>query len=124
MNELRSRTATRVLATEGESPPLVLACRGLSLDVETWRVVLDGDEVELTTMELELLRALMASRGRVLSRDRLLEQLRGVGADVYDRSIDMLISRLRQKLGDDPRSPRFIKTVWRAGYQFVGEGLE
>lgn len=100
----------------------VLACRGLSLDVETRRVVLDGGEIELTTMELELLQALMTSRGRVLSRDRLVEQLRGLEADVYDRSIDMLISRLRHKLGDDPRSPRFIKTVWRTGYQFVGAG--
>ncbi len=97
-----------------------LTCEGLRLETETRRVSLDGAEVELTTMEFELLRVLMASRGRVLSRDRLLEKLRGTGADVYDRSIDMLVSRLRHKLADDSRAPRFIKTVWRTGYQFVG----
>jgi DNA-binding response OmpR family regulator len=97
-----------------------LACEGLRLEKATRRVVLDGEEVELTTMEFELLHVLMASRGRVLSRDRLLERLRGLEADVYDRSIDMLVSRVRQKLGDDSRAPRFIKTVWRTGYQFVG----
>jgi DNA-binding response OmpR family regulator len=98
----------------------VLACDGLRLEAETRRVELDGNEVELTTMEFELLKGLMESRGRVLSRDHLIERLRGIDADVYDRSIDMLISRLREKLGDDPRRPRFIRTVRMGGYQFVG----
>jgi DNA-binding response OmpR family regulator len=90
--------------------------------METRRVVLDGAEVELTAMEFELLRALMESRGRVLSRDALLQALGGSGAEVYDRSIDMLISRLRGKLGEDSRRPRFVKTIRGAGYQFVGDG--
>ena len=80
----------------------VLVCDGLLLETETRRVELDGDAVELTTMEFELLKGLMESRGRVLSRDRLIERLRGFDTDVYDRSIDMLISRLREKLGDEP----------------------
>jgi DNA-binding response OmpR family regulator len=75
-------------------------------------------------MEFELLHDLMLSRGRVLcrvlSRDRLIEKLRGYDADVFDRSIDMLVSRLREKLHDDARNPRFIRTVRRSGYQFVG----
>ena len=71
-------------------------------------------------MEFELLKGLMESRGRVMSRDRLIERLRGIDTDVYDRSIDMLISRLREKLGDEPRRPRFIRTVRMGGYQFVG----
>jgi DNA-binding response OmpR family regulator len=98
----------------------VLVCDGLRLDIETHRVELDSKEVELTTMEFELLTGLMQSRGRVMSRDRLIEQLRGIDADVFDRSIDMLISRLREKLGDGPRQPRFIRTVRMGGYQFVG----
>jgi DNA-binding response OmpR family regulator len=98
----------------------VLGCDGLRLEAETRRVELDGNEVELTTMEFELLKGLMESRGRVLSRDHLIERLRGIDADVYDRSIDMLISRLREKLGDEPRRPRFIRTVRMGGYQFVG----
>ena len=102
--------------TQGE----VLVCDGLRLETETRRVELDGNDVELTTMEFELLRGLMESRGRVMSRDRLIERLRGIDSDVFDRSIDMLISRLREKLGDDPRQPRFIRTVRMSGYQFVG----
>jgi DNA-binding response OmpR family regulator len=102
----------------------VLACEGLQLETETRRVVLDGNDVDLTTKEFELLRVLMESRGRVMSRDRLLERLRGLDADVYDRAIDMLVSRLRHKLGDDSRAPRFIKTVWQTGYQFVGKSVE
>ena len=98
----------------------VLSCDGLRLETETRRVELDGNDIELTTMEFELLKGLMESRGRVMSRDRLIERLRGIDADVFDRSIDMLISRLREKLGDGPRQPRFIRTVRMGGYQFVG----
>ena len=98
----------------------VLICDGLRLETETRRVELDGNDVELTTMEFELLKGLMESRGRVMSRDRLIERLRGIESDIYDRSIDMLISRLREKLGDEPRQPRFIRTVRMGGYQFVG----
>ena len=93
---------------------------GLKLQKETRRVSLDGVDVDLTTMEFELLCVLMESHGRVLTRNRLIERLRGIEADVFDRSIDMAVSRLRDKLGDDSRAPRFIKTVRLTGYQFVG----
>ena len=107
----RSReTRLRKLSAEG----------GLVLETETHRVTLNGAKVELTSMEFELLRILMVSRGRVLSREMLLRKLRGIDAEIFDRSVDMLISRLRKKLDDDSRSPRFIKTIWRVGYQFVG----
>jgi DNA-binding response OmpR family regulator len=95
---------------------------GLTLDSETRRVELAGAEVDLTSMEFELLRVLMESRGRVLTRDAVLQALRGIDADVYDRSVDMLVSRLRRKLDDDSRSPRWIKTIRGIGYQFVGDG--
>jgi DNA-binding response OmpR family regulator len=110
----RSRTATTKRLT----------CDGLTLETETRRVDLDGEAVDLTTMEFELLRLLMDSRGRVLSRDALLQSLQGLDADVFDRSVDMLISRLRKKLSDDSRTPRFIKTIRGAGYQFVGSSGE
>jgi DNA-binding response OmpR family regulator len=93
---------------------------GLVLETETRRVTLGDEEIELTSMEFELLRILMESHGRVLSRDMLLRKLRGIDAEIYDRSVDMLVSRVRRKLGDDSRSPRFIKTIFRTGYQFVG----
>ena len=76
--------------------------------------------ISLASMEFELWNGLMESRGRVLSRNRLLERLKGIDADVYDRSIDMLVSRVREKLGDDPQKPRLIRTVRLSGYQFVG----
>jgi DNA-binding response OmpR family regulator len=118
--ELVARVET-LMRRSRESPARRLtAGGGLVLETETRRVTLDGTEIELTSMEFELLRILMDSRGRVLSREMLLRQLRGIDADIYDRSVDMLISRLRKKLADDSRSSRFIKTVWRSGYQFVG----
>jgi DNA-binding response OmpR family regulator len=95
---------------------------GLRLEKETRRVVLDDQPVELTTMEFELLMVLMQSHGRVLSRNHLIERLRGIDVDVYDRSIDMLVSRLREKLNDNAQTPRFIKTIRLTGYQFVGAG--
>ena len=111
----------RLMRRSRETPARRLSARGgLLLETETRRVTLNDEEIELTSMEFELLRILMDSRGRVFSREMLLRRLRGIDADIYDRSVDMLISRLRKKLSDDSRSPRFIKTIWRTGYQFVG----
>jgi DNA-binding response OmpR family regulator len=118
--ELVARIETIMRRSRDRGRGNVLVYDGLRLEPETRRVELDGAGVELTTMEFELLRDLMLCRGRVMSRDRLIERLRGYDADVFDRSIDMLVSRLREKLHDDPRNPRFIRTVRRTGYQFVG----
>ena len=118
--ELVARIET-LMRRSREMPARRLSARGeLLLETETRRVTLRGEEIELTSMEFELLRILMASRGRVFSREMLLRKLRGIDNDIYDRSVDMLISRLRKKLADDSRSPRYIKTIWRTGYQFVG----
>jgi len=70
----------------------------------------------LTTGEFRLLLSLVSRPGRVLSRDQLLELTAGRDAEPFDRSIDNQISRLRRRLEDDPRNPRWIKTVWGAGY--------
>jgi DNA-binding response OmpR family regulator len=118
--ELVARIQSVIRRAKDRDQTEVLLCDGLRLETETRRVELDGNDIELTSMEFELLKGLMESRGRVMSRDRLIERLRGIDADVFDRSIDMLISRLREKLGDGPRQPRFIRTVRMGGYQFVG----
>src|SRR4030095_5426348 len=81
---------------------------------------IDGRPLALTTAEFELLGLFVRSRGRVLSRDRIMESLRGVDWEAYDRSIDVLASRLRQKLGDDARKATFIQTVRGVGYSFTG----
>jgi two-component system phosphate regulon response regulator OmpR len=118
--ELVARIQSVIRRSQDNSAASVLVCDGLRVELDTRRVDVDGKAVELTTMEFELLKDLMQSRGRVMSRDRLIERLRGFDADVYDRSVDMLVSRLREKLGDDPKKPRFIRTVRMVGYQFIG----
>lgn len=118
--ELVARIQSVIRRSQDHVSTTVLTCDGLRLEPDTQRTELDGNAVELTTMEFELLKDLMQSRGRVMSRDRLIERLRGFDAEVYDRSVDMLVSRLREKLGDDPKKPRFIRTVRLGGYQFVG----
>ena len=78
-----------------------------------------GDEIiDLTTAEFDLLWLLARPAGSILSRDDLLQQVRGIGIDGLDRSIDARISRLRRKLGDDPENPTRIKTVRGKGYLF------
>ena len=89
---------------------------GVRLDIGARSVTCDGRSIELTTMEFDLLRALMESAGHVLSRDALLDRIDGREAEPFDRSIDVHISHLRRKLGGD--APR-IRTVRGVGYQFV-----
>lgn len=93
---------------------------GLVMDIPRRRVTLSGRVVDLTTGEFEALKLLTDRPGEVLDRDRILESLKGVEAEAYNRAVDITMSRLRQKLGDDPKRPRYIKTVWGAGYAFVG----
>lgn len=76
--------------------------------------------ISLTSAELLLLRELVINARKSLSRDHLLTKLRGMGADVSGRSIDIHISRLRRKIEDDPSEPRFLRTIWGVGYMFVG----
>lgn len=79
---------------------------------------LGNEPIDLTTAEFDLLWLLASRAGSILSRDDLLLQLRGIGFDGLDRSIDARISRLRRKLGDDPENPTRIKTVRGKGYLF------
>ena len=81
-------------------------------------VFLNNSPISLTPVELDLLISLMKSSGKVRSRDTLLDEARNRDYEVFDRSIDVHISSLRKKLGDDPKRPRFIKTLRTAGYIF------
>ena len=90
---------------------------GLFIDFAAREVTVDGARQTLTAHEFELLVALAKNAGRVLTRDQLLEQMKGDQADdAFDRSIDVHVSRLRQKIEPDPRHPRYVKTVRGAGY--------
>lgn len=84
------------------------------------RVAVLGDEpLALTPVEFDLLLSLAKSRGRIKSREQLLDEIRERNYDVFDRSIDVHISSLRRKLGDDAKEPRFIRTVRAAGYMMI-----
>jgi DNA-binding response OmpR family regulator len=96
---------------------------GLEIDRARHEVHHRGKRLSLTSAEFDLLDVLVQHQGRVLSRDAIMARTHGVDWEAFDRSVDVLISRLRQKLGDDPRQPRFIRTVRGTGYQFVA-GLE
>jgi DNA-binding response OmpR family regulator len=80
--------------------------------------------LSLTTTEFELLGLLARNAGRVLSRERIIEAMHGVDWESYDRSVDVLVSRLRQKLGDDAKRAIFIRTVRGVGYVFAGGGRD
>lgn len=82
----------------------------------------DGEVVPLTSMEFQLLRIFLAHPRRPLSRDHLLDRLKGAGTEATERSIDVQISRLRQKVEVDSRAPLYLRTVWGVGYLFVPDG--
>ena len=102
-----------------EVPVLMLTARGDEMD----RIVgleEGADKVlDLTAVEFDLLRGLARAKGRVKSREALLDEVRERNYDVFDRSIDVHISALRKKLGDDARNPRFIRTLRSVGYLFI-----
>lgn len=94
----------------------------LIIDDENRKVLLEGQEIDLTTAEFDLLWLLANNAGKILSRDDIFSQVRGIDFDGTDRSIDARISRLRRKLLDDPDNPSRIKTVRGKGYLFMREG--
>jgi two-component system, OmpR family, phosphate regulon response regulator OmpR len=79
----------------------------------------DGQPLKLTSGECALLAALTAHPGEALTRDKLVSLTKGAGIDAFDRSIDVMVVRLRKLLEDDPRQPRWLQTVWGVGYMFV-----
>jgi DNA-binding response OmpR family regulator len=91
----------------------------LRLDVGARSATHAGAPLSLTPLEFDLLACLARAAGRVLSRDQLLDDISGRDYEVFDRSVDVHVSALRRKLGDDPRNPRYIKTVRSAGYLFM-----
>jgi DNA-binding response OmpR family regulator len=92
----------------------------LDVNWTTCSARLSGQALPLTSAEFALLGLFVRNRGRVLTRDRIIEGTRGIDWDAYDRSVDVLVSRVRQKLGDDPKCPAFIRTVRGVGYSFIG----
>ena len=97
----------------------ILIFDGLTVDKLRQEVYLDDELVHLSTTEFEALSLFSSNAGKVLDREFLVENIRGIRWQSYDRSIDVLVSRLRSKLGETPNSMRFIKTIHGVGYKFV-----
>lgn len=115
------RTAGEAEQSDTETPRLHVFC-GNRLDVLGRRLEnAGGAEISLTGAEFDLLQVLVERPGRVLSRDRLLDLTQGRAAGPYERSIDILISRIRRKVERDPHHPEIIKTVRSGGYMFSAE---
>lgn len=99
-----------------QDTPKELVSGSLRLCEETHTAILDGSPLDLTTLEFAILSSLLKSKGRVKSRERLIEEVSERRFDVFDRSIDVHVSSLRKKLGDDAKTPRFIRTIRGVGY--------
>lgn len=94
------------------------------LDVTGRALSREGEEISLTAGEFGLLQAFTEHPNRALSRDTLVDLLKGYDRSPFDRSIDVRVTRLRQKIEPDPKSPRYIQTVWGIGYLFTPQGKE
>jgi two-component system OmpR family response regulator len=116
--ELLARIRAQTRRARGKAGPgsPVVEVGSLVVDASAMTATLRGTRLALTTYEFLLLRALAERRGRVLGRERLLEIMHGTSEEAFDRSIDVHVSRLRHKLGDDPRNPRLLKTIRGVGY--------
>jgi DNA-binding response OmpR family regulator len=121
--ELLARIRAQARRARGRSGPSpeVLRVGALTIDAASRTAALSDHDLALTTYEFALLRALVERAGRVLTRERIMEIVRGVADEAFDRSIDVHISHLRQKLGDDPRRPKLLKTVRGIGYMLAGK---
>ena len=95
--------------------------KGLSIDKNKQEVLLDNKPISLSTTEYEALLLFVEHTSETLDREFLVENLRGISWQSYDRSVDVLVSRLRGKLGETPNKTKFIKTIHGLGYKFIGE---
>lgn len=121
--ELLARIRAHARRARGATGPKngAIVVGTLSIDPVARTVIHAGEPLSLTTYEFDLVRVLAERAGRVLTREQLVDFVRGSADEAFDRSIDVHVSHLRKKLGDDPRSPRILKTVRGVGYLFVPE---
>lgn len=119
--ELLARMRAHVRRARGQVGPArdVVRIGDLTLDPAGREALLGQRPLDLTAYEFDLLHALASRAGQTLGRERLMELARGNAEDAFDRSVDVHVSRLRCKLGDDPRRPTRIRTVRGVGYQYL-----
>jgi len=90
------------------------------IDEAKMEVSLEGYLLDLTKIEFDILLLLLSNQGKVFSREVIFNAINGIGYNSKDRTVDMHISNLRAKIGDDPKNPKYIKSVWGIGYKMVG----
>ncbi len=117
--ELSARVEALLRRTHGKLGAETLSSGELKIDTSRRQAWIKEQPLGLTTLEFDLLELFLRRRGRVLSRDAISAAVKGFEHEALDRSIDVAISRLREKLADDPRKPKFLKTVWGKGYQWL-----
>lgn len=115
---LRAVTRRSSRPQSGDAPRTI-DCGPLHVNLDAYCASLDDQPLNLTPVEFALLASLVKAKGRVKTRDALLEEVRDREYEVFDRSVDVHIAALRKKLGDDAANPRFIRTVRGAGYMFL-----
>ena len=116
---LRAITRRGTQKNKIESTPEEIVIGPLRVRPASRVAILENQALVLTPVEFDLLSSLASAKGRVKTREQLLEAMADRNYDVFDRSIDVHISGLRKKLGDDPKSPRFIRTLRSAGYMLI-----
>ncbi len=120
--EIVARVRAVLRRTEGTPVrPEVISAGGITLDFTRRMASVNGHPLDLTTMEFDLLAALVEHPGQVFSRQELLDRVQGNAYEGYERTIDVHIKNLRKKLGDDSQDPGFIETVRGVGYRFSPE---
>lgn len=90
------------------------------IDENKMEISLEGYALDLTKIEFDILLLLLSNQGKVFSREVLFNAINGIGYNTKDRTVDMHISNLRAKIGDDPKKPKYITSVWGIGYKLVG----
>jgi DNA-binding response OmpR family regulator len=121
--ELLARLRAQVRRARGRAGPAASLLRvgPLVIDAAAMRATVEGRPLGLTTYEFMLLRVLAERAGRVLTREQLVDLVRGSADEAFERSIDVHVSHLRHKLGDDPKNPTLLKTVRGIGYMLADE---
>ena len=121
--ELVARVRAVLRRTENAEPANreVIRVGEVTLDTARLRVTVNGQAIELTATEFQLLAALAAQPGRIFTRAQLLDAVHGVAFESYERAIDAHIKNLRRKLEPNPREPRYLLTVYGVGYKFSDE---
>lgn len=117
--ELVARIKAVLRRTGGAVASEVLRAADLTINIPNRTVERAGERVELTASEFELLRKLASNPGRVFTRGQVLEALRGVSFESYERAVDAHVKNLRRKLEPDPRNPVYVITVYGVGYKFA-----